>query len=232
MFNKLKYAVTVLKTRGVVFLFDYFIQAIWFDIKNGTTTSSRVTKDQQNISAQEKDKDDGLLYVASFTNVVKSSLLSAKKILGEKEFFDAQFIDLGCGKGKTLMVYEQTYGQTAQKKAVGIEYDLELSKQAIENLEKCKISKDRIEVFCDTATNILSYAEGEVLIVYLYNSFQGETLRTVLKIMSDIPHILIYVDPAEKEVLNDYGYDVKVNTVGKYNATTWLVATSEKLNSR
>ena len=62
--------------------------------------------------------------------------------------------------------------------------------------------------------------------VYLYNSFQGETLRSVLDVLRDIPHVLIYVDPAEREVLSEYDYQFHYDAKGRYNADTWLVASS------
>ena len=58
----------------------------------------------------------------------------------------------------------------------------------------------------------------------MYNSFQGKTLRGVLNSMQAYPHILIYVDPAERHILTEYDYDILEEYIGHYNADTWLIA--------
>ena len=58
-------------------------------------------------------------------------------------------------------------------------------------------------------------------LIYLYNSFQGDTLYKVLKQLSGCEHLLIYVDPVEANELIQRKYVELNSNVGRYNADTW-----------
>ena len=158
--------------------------------------------------------------------MTRKTVSNARDILGEKRFSQAQFFDLGCGKGKALLVFAKLFGKGQMHQAVGIEYDPDLAALAQRNILKCGFAKDRVRVVTDSAVNLRSYADADNLVVYLYNSFQGETLKSVLDVLREVPHVLIYVDPAEKHRLADYGYKIHEENNGRYNADTWLVASS------
>jgi len=224
--RKMIYAFKMLRERGLGFFWTYFVESIWFDLRHGTHTFARVPKDEQAITASDTEADEGLLYVASFTSVTHKTVELARDILGPARFAQAQFFDLGCGKGKALLVFAKLYGAEPAQKAVGIEYDPDLTKLALRNIEKCDFAKGRVDVVTDSAVNLRDYMCAETLIIYIYNSFQGETLRSVLDVLRDIPHVLIYVDPAEREILSQYDYRIHHEAKGRYNADTWLVASS------
>lgn len=224
--KKLLYIVKVFHERGVGFFWTYFTESIWFDLRHGTRTSARVPKDEQTIDSSDAEANNGLLYVASFTSVTRDTVNHARRILGNEKFANAQFIDLGCGKGKALLVFAKLFGAIQALPALGIEYDPKLTDLARQNIAKCAFAKDRVNVVTDSAVNVLNHTQSDTLIVYLYNSFQGETLRSVLQALSQIPHVLIYVDPAEEDILLDYGYHISKKNQGRYNADTWLVACS------
>ena len=226
MIKKALYAVRVVSQRGVRFLFHYFFESYLFDLKHGTKTSSRVTKDEQNICSTKSEQENGLLYVASFTSVTRDTVSLAKTILGNERFGRSQFVDLGCGKGKALLVHALYFGKVHNEPGVGIEYDADLAITARDNVKKCGIQEDRVKVVTDSAVNLKQHVSSKELVVYLYNSFQGETLKNVLTVLSTVPHILIYVDPAERVVLPEYGYTVHYEQIGKYHADTWLVASA------
>ena len=230
MLGKLFYALKVARTRGVGFFYTYFRESLWFDLRHGTQTSSRVPKDQQMIDGSTAEAGNGLLYVASFTSVTARSLEVARDVLGPERFAAAQFLDLGCGKGKALLVYALGPGAGSTHAPVGIEYDPALAETARENARKCGFGDDEISIVADSATKVRDYVRSDVLIVYLYNSFQGETLKAVLGELAAHPHVLIYVDPAEKHVLPAFGYTIRFETRGKYNADTWLVASAPLLD--
>lgn len=221
--RKLLYAIKVLRVRGLRFFWDYFVESVWFDLRHGTHTFARVPKDEQTI---ERNETDGLLYVASFTSVTLQTVSITRKLIGPERFAKSQFFDLGCGKGKALLVFAKYFSADVDLNAVGIEYDPTLTELAAQNIAKCNFAKSRVEVVNDSATNLPEYVRSDILIIYLYNSFQGDTLRSVLEELRDIPHVLIYIDPAEKHILPDYDYQVHHENQGRYNADTWLVATS------
>ena len=226
MIDNLFYALRVVRKRGLGFFWTYFSESVWFDLRRGTSTYARVTKERQSIDSSAEEQDNGLLYVASFTSVTRKTVEKARKILGPDLADRAQFLDLGCGKGKALLVYAERFGAQAAHPAVGIEYDPGLAERARANATKCGFGEDRIKVVAASATVVREHILSETAIIYLYNSFQGETLRQVLEALKGVAHVLIYVDPAEREVLADYGYTIHAENTGKYNADTWLIATS------
>jgi len=224
--KKALYIIRVLRERGIRFFWAYFTESIWFDLRHGTRTFARVPKEEQTIQSSKSEADNGLLYVASFTSVTRDTVGRAFDILGRERFAKSQFIDLGCGKGKALLVFAKLFGPAQTLPAIGIEYDPDLAEQAKGNVAKCAFAVDRVRVFTDSAVNVLEYAQSDILIIYLYNSFKGETLRSVLNVLTNTPHVLIYVDPAEKTILPEYNYHIHQENKGHYNADTWLVAST------
>lgn len=225
LISYISYALKVVRQRGLKFLLVYFRESVLFDLRHGTSTSARVPKTEQNTTANAAvDKEDGLLYVASFTSVTLRSVDVAIRLLGRERFSDSQFFDLGCGKGKALLVHALRKDIRQNHPSIGIEYDPALAEIARDNLRKCDIPTNKVTVATDSATNFTNYVSAETLVVYIYNSFQGATLRKVLTELAPFPHVLIYVDPAEREVLPQFGYVIHEDVKGSYNADTWLVA--------
>lgn len=221
------YYFKAIRERGILFVWTYFWESIWFDFIHGVKTSTRVPKEKQTVKTGKKEFNNGLLYVGSFTSVTKDSVGYIRDYISENDFANSQFIDLGCGKGKALMVYALNYGKLCKKTPIGIEYDSDLAKFAQANLRKVKFQSIIPVVHCDSAINLADYVSAGCLIIYLYNSFQGSTLYAVLEILKNFKHILIYVDPAEKNILDNYNYTILKENIGKYNADTWLIAKSE-----
>jgi SAM-dependent methyltransferase len=215
----------VLRERGLRFFWDYFRESIWFDIRHRTSTSIRVIKNQQSIDSNAIERENGILYVASFTSVTKKTLQIVKEMLGEKRMRAAQFFDLGCGKGKALIVYARNFNKNDHA-LVGIEYDPYLAEQARRNVRKVSFSRGRVQIFTDSATKLRKYLTSNIAVIYLYNPFVGQTFISTLSVLKDIPHFLIYVDPVERERLADFGYVLVAEHIGRYNADTWLVARS------
>jgi len=212
--------------RGLWFMWIYFKESLWFDLRFGTHTNMRIPKVHQHIQAAKMDRSDGLLYVASFTSVVREALAKTKMLLGEHQFYNSQFFDLGCGKGKALFVYARLFNKVLHHPSIGIEYDSHLVSVARENAQKLKLSDD-VQIVLGSAVHLHDYLKTPFAIFYIYNSFQGQTLRKVLDQMSKVPHVLIYVDPVERVVLSDYGYNICHDHVGSYAADTWLIARSK-----
>lgn len=219
--NNILYFIRALFKRGPRFPIHYLQESLGFDLRYGTDTHLRVPKGGLDV---EGERRDGILYVASWTSVVRRALTWCESELGRRRFLESQFFDLGCGKGKSLLVYGLKYGVKARDVAIGIEYESALCEIARANINKVGAKAGRLEVYCDSALNISQYVTSEAIIVYLYNPFQGETLRAVLDQLSVYPHLLIYVDPVEKDQLLSCGYNILTFHQGRYNADTWLVA--------
>ncbi len=228
--SNLAYIVRALLKRGPLFLLRYARESLAFDLRHGTDTHWRVPKSDSEGGSAERA--DGVLYVASWTSVVRNTLAWCEQELGPEQFAASQFFDLGCGKGKALLVYGIDYGSRARETAIGIEYERSLCETAATNIGKLGARIDRVAVHCDSALNIGSYIKARSLVVYLYNPFQGETLKGVLHQIASYPHLLIYVDPVEQELLHSCGYEVCTFHQGRYHADTWLVARSRGTLSR
>ncbi len=228
--NAIWYVVRALLQRGPGFIFLYAKESLAFDLAHGTNTHLRVPK--QDRSDASKEYRDGVLYVASLTSVVRQTLALTEKILGRARFRQAQFFDLGCGKGKALLVYAMQYGYVAEQGAVGIEYDPSLSDTARKNIDIFKPARNKVSVVCGSALEVERHIRADTLIVYLYNPFQGDTLKGVLTRLSRYPHVLIYVDPAEQGTLAEFGYNIERFQQGKHHANTWLVATNPALREQ
>ena len=220
--KELRYLVSALVRRGPRFLLQYARNSLAFDLMHGTHTHLRAPKPASPES--DAERRDGVLYVASFTSVVRRTLHEAQLLVGTDAFRESQFFDLGCGKGKALLVHALEYSHAIQRPGVGIEYDSSLCVIANRNIEKLKLGVRAPQVYCDSALNVARYVQGQRLIVYLYNPFGGETLRGVLRALTSFPHVLIYVDPVERGLLQEFGYSIRVSHEGRLHADTWLVA--------
>ena len=214
----------ILRERGVWFLFVYFSESIWFDLKNRTHTFMRVSKNRQFAASNNPEFDDGLLYVASLTSVTRATVDFIFKTLGGADFSNYQFIDLGCGKAKAILVYHKYYSKLSLYPAIGIEYDSDLVEIATKNLSVLRIPPEKGQVVCDTAVNCPDYIKSNCAIIYLYNSFQNQTLVDTLASISNVKHFLIYIDPVELDIIISFGYKILRRNHGRYNANTWIIA--------
>jgi glycosyltransferase involved in cell wall biosynthesis len=210
--------------RGLRFFWIYFTELILFDLKSSTSTFLRVTKNKQKIELKNYVKNDGLLYVASFTSVVLKTLHAVKNVMGPERFRRAQFIDAGCGKGKVLIIYKKYLKNLNINPPIGLDYDAKLIDLALTNIANTSLTKKDIRIFCENAINIRKYVKSKEAIIYLYNSFQGKVFDDTLDSLKDLPHVLIYIDPAQLENLKARGYKILAKNKGLYHADTWVVA--------
>ena len=57
----ISFLMRITRERGLRFFRDYFVEAIWFDLRHRTDTAMRVTKDKQAPSVESDIFDNGLL---------------------------------------------------------------------------------------------------------------------------------------------------------------------------
>ena len=212
-----------LAKKGPLFFFIYFKESLIFDLIRSTNTSLRVIKTNQSFTSDNLDTKDGLLYVASFTSVIRNTLSISENYLRTRNYNNFQFIDLGCGKGKALLVFAEMFNSI--NKIIGIEYDPNLCKIATNNIKISKMRNNYIKVVCDSAVNLIRYVDSDIIVFYFYNSFQGKTLDLVLDYIKNMKHVIIYVDPVEVDKLINRGYRSISSKKGKYNANTWNILT-------
>ena len=84
------------------------------------------------------------------------------------------FVDLGSGKGKTLLIA----GRLPYRRVVGVEIDKELSQCARRNIKQAQPRLRAHEVDCVTAGVLDWPIPDEVSVVFMFNPFIGQTFRT------------------------------------------------------
>ena len=111
------------------------------------------------------------------------------------------FLDLGCGKGRVLVVA----AQLPFDRGIGVELVPELAEQARANLARVELECGGVEVVC---TDALAYEiPDDVTVIYLYNPFQGSIFQRVLdEIVASLERepralTLIYRSPFEHEAV-------------------------------
>lgn len=88
---------------------------------------------------------------------------------------DYTFVDLGCGKGRTLLLA----GKYGFHKAVGVEFALELASIADNNLRNSAVNFPGGAAIVHQDASSFAFPEGP-MVVYLYNPFGAKVFETVL----------------------------------------------------
>jgi SAM-dependent methyltransferase len=136
-----------------------------FDIKNGTDTSG--IEPLWRFSISSPNAKFGGRYHAS----EEWELAGALKVL-EEDLSSFTFVDLGCGKGRSLLIA----ARMGFRRAIGVEFASELAATARKNIQIAGISNASV-IDADAAE--FSLPEGH-LIVFLFNPFRGVLVRKVV----------------------------------------------------
>jgi len=167
-----------------------------FDKYYGTNTNQKL--DLKDYSVDSPNIDHACWYEA-ITKTYFDKMINQLSV----EFQNNIFIDLGSGKGKSLMLA----ANYPFKKIIGVEFSPELHEIAEKNIEMFS-TKERvqtpIQLHCMDAE--LYDLPMENIVVFLYNPFQGKVMRSVVekfeKFLSDHPHQLtiLYRNPKCSEM--------------------------------
>lgn len=199
------------KARGLLFCFSYFFQNHLFDILNKTDTHLR--NDISDYYLKPEAFDSGIWYDCVKTNRFNESIKFVENYLKDT-FQEFQFIDLGCGKGKSILLYNKKYFQN-KFEAIGIEYYEPLALVAINNISKISPTSNS-KIIVDDARNIKSYISTDKLIVYLYNPFDCSILENILESILNFSVIIIYIDPVCNDLILKKGFSIIKLTKGKF----------------
>ena len=166
--------IRLFKSGGFKLVLRYFLDCHLFDILNCTNTHARVqiTKFPKNIP----NVQHSILYMSSWTSVIKESTNIVLKKLKNNEKDNLSFIDIGCGKGKVLLVWLKYFIAPKSEKfnILGIDFNwklIEICKKNLLNFNflKCKILTNDV-----TKISIDDYLTSSN-IIYLYKSFSSQT---------------------------------------------------------
>jgi hypothetical protein len=129
------------------------------------------------------------------------------------------FIDMGSGKGRTLLVASEF----PFAKIVGVELSRELATIAEQNLTSYRSKSQRCTTFSLSCTNAAEYTfEAEPLVLFLFNPFGKKTIRRVLANLqaslaaSPRKVYLIYINPRFEAIIRTAPLFRKVRTGGAW----------------
>ncbi len=151
-----------------------------------------------------EDIDSGLrsdLYITAYYGISPSSLEQALALLPEP-VDTYTFVDLGCGKGRALLVA----AQRPFRRLVGVEISPELARIAQANTAR----EPRIAVEQGDASTFVF--PDEPLVIFLYHPFLPPVLKKVLRNLelsrsrSSHPVFLLYANPAYQRVIAKFPF--------------------------
>ena len=142
----------------------------------------------------------GNSYMASWTNEVRKSFDYARTLLGNK-FHQYTFIDVGCGKGKVNIIWQQLLDQHGiTQRNVGIDYYQPLINIAKNNW-KIVFPKTKSEFICGDAATHEFRRYGERLLIYMFNPFSTPVMIPFLRNLKNHPTVIIYNVPTCEQIL-------------------------------
>jgi hypothetical protein len=158
---------------------DEFFPALHpFDRRTGTDTSGRISLSRLGIDSSSRK------YGRAYQGVEPGRFFDA---LGEipEDLSIYTFVDLGAGKGRAMMMAEELHFS----RLIGVEFSARLAEIARRNLTKLKVRNAEI-VVQDAAEFLFP---PEPLVVFTFNSFGPEILKSVLRKLRSHPGPLYFV---------------------------------------
>jgi SAM-dependent methyltransferase len=201
MKTPIEWALTSIHKRGLLKTFEIAMSTlvdIEFDLYYGTDTTRRV--DMDSLEFESENKVHAVLYQATKTRPLRKLMrrLNVPK--------NGTFVDLGSGKGRTLLVAMQL----GFEKIIGVEFSPEL----------CAVARKNIEIFSSHSHSRVEIVESDVSkyqfdphsnVFFMYNPFDKvvmdrmiENLRNSL-LQSPRQIWLIYNTPLCAELLDNAG---------------------------
>ncbi len=208
------------KLWGIRMPFFYFFEVHLFDLINGTDTHTALP--QGKYLDKPENFDRGTFYMATGTNELKNSFKVVQFALGEN-FSKYSFVDLGCGKGKAMLVWQNELNKRKiPSPVIGIEYYAPLVEIARQNYQK--VFHQNCDIHTVDATNFDFSVLGQYLMVYMFNPFDAQLLDRVLSNIANSHSALvfIYLNPIHSSVLVDHGYKLIYEKKG-WNNTLWTM---------
>ncbi|MGA2743212.1 MAG: class I SAM-dependent methyltransferase [Candidatus Sulfotelmatobacter sp.] len=136
------------------------------------------------------------------------------------DFRDFTFVDLGCGKGRTLLMASDY----PFRKIIGVELLPALHQIALDNLRQYKSAAQKcfaLETICADAT-AFPFPEGP-LVLYLFNPFPESGMRRVVANLAESlradprPVYVLYHNPLLEHTLSENGALKKVSGAPQYS---------------
>ena len=175
-----------------------------FDIDYGVNTATPLGrmnyKRIQNLT-------QGHAYQASWTQEIRTNFDYVYRHLNER-FKTFTFIDIGWGKGKVNLVWQQELDRVGiEQTNIGIEYYEPLNVIARNNWTRLFPNRPHRFIQADAATqDVRRY--GEKLILYMYNPFEAMIMLQFLRNLKNWPTVLVYNVPTCDRLVRTNGFKV------------------------
>lgn len=209
--------VRMFKARGIRYPLSYFFQVRWFDIMRHVDTHLWVPREFESLSLP--NSSHGTIYMATQTKDIKKSFIAVHQLLG-KEFESYDFLDLGSGKGKVVLLWHFMCGKKKLKQSIrGIEYSealVEISRANFESLFK----RPAGDVFvCEDVTSFDFSELRDHIIIFLANPFDNLIILKVIEKIKSKKVLVIYSIPTHSKVFKESGFSevqkLKNNWLGR-----------------
>lgn len=191
-----------------------------FDRRNGTDTSGEESLWKFKIDSPSAR------FGRKYQPSGEEELAEAVRFLGVNPG-ELTFIDLGCGKGRTLLVA----AGLGFRRVVGVEFAEELAAAARKNIEKLKIANGAI---IQGDAGEFRFPEDD-LILYLYNPFSEEVMRRVVLNLRDCTAkklYVIYKAPECMALFDSGGFLTQLGSPpGREYIRTWKLTTPDAQES-
>jgi SAM-dependent methyltransferase len=193
---------SMLKAKGPRLPINYFLHAHLFDLRYRTDTHRWLPKDS--FEERPRNFEHSVLYMCSWTGEVRRAFRRTRELLGEG-FRSYAFADIGCGKGKVVLVWRQECARAGLSQPLwGIDYYGRFIEIARANCRR--MFGDDGQFLCGDATSMELPGLGQPLIAYMYNPFDEQVLRQVVSRLSRSPSLIIYNNPVHARTILEFGY--------------------------
>lgn len=183
--------------------FIYFFQRHMFDIINKTNTHKRLLV--EDYSEDIQDFEHSFNHSCSWTSIVKSTLAFVSSYIGS-ESSEYSFFDIGCGKGKVLLVASKEGYSEKFLDLYGVEINPALVDVAYSNFQLMGLPQTKI--ITESAGTLDLGRINKKVVIYLYNPFDEILLEQFLGVQSVDKCIIIYNNPQFSELIIRAGYKV------------------------
>ena len=215
--------VRMFKKRGIKLPIKYFLENHLFDILNKTDTHRWLPKEDFDVRSQ--NISHGILYMASWTNVIKKSTNYA--INSVKNLSEYDFIDVGSGKGKTVLVWLQMQNVNKKISIYGVEYSKKLVEISKINIKKIKC-KNKVKFLNIDVVDIDPQDFKSKILLYLYNPFDEIILRKLLDKFKNKQLVIIYNNPVHEYVMNEFNLEKIYSEQGWHQNSSFNIYKSMK----
>ena len=147
--------------------------------------------------------------------------LSYKEQLKEKGNF--QLIDIGCGKGKVLCIWELMF-KKSKVRIVGVEYSEELIRISKKNLET--LNSKNTSLFKVDALDLDLGLMEDNLLVYIYIPFNENILYKFLKKIEPKTVAIVYINPIHTKCFKKHNFNLNYEKKGWHPNASYNIYTN------